>query len=69
MPANSIKQRRAFAIAEHDPDDLYARNRSLLKVDPGDMHDFAATSEKNLPVTAPGKPMFPSTKARRKRGM
>ena len=50
MPAVSKKQRRAIAIAEHRPDELYARNKSLKKMKKSDMHDFAATSEKKLPT-------------------
>jgi hypothetical protein len=49
MPAVSKAQREAIAIAEHNPDKLYKRNRGLLKMDPEDMHDFAATPEKGLP--------------------
>ncbi len=50
MPAVSQKQREAIAIARHHPDELYDRNKSLLKMKPSDMHDFAATPEKGLPV-------------------
>ena len=49
MPAKSVAQRQAISIAEHHPDKLYARNRGLLKMSHGQMHDFAATSEKGLP--------------------
>lgn len=49
MPALSIKQRRAMAIAEHHPDKLKARNRGLLKMTHQQLHDFAATPEKKLP--------------------
>jgi len=48
MPAKSIAQRRAIAIAEHDPSELFGRNRSLLSMKPEDMHDFAATLETGL---------------------
>lgn len=48
MPAKSKAQRRAIAIAEHHPEQLYARNRGLLKMSHSDMHDFAATPEKGL---------------------
>lgn len=50
MPALSKKQRRAMAIAEHHPSQLYAKNRGLLKMSHQQLHDFAATKEKNLPV-------------------
>ncbi len=49
MPAKSIAQRKAIAIAEHAPGKLYARNKGLLSMDKEDMHDFAATPEKGLP--------------------
>ena len=48
MPAFSKKQRRAAAIAEHHPEELYERNRGMLKMSQGQMHDFAATKEKGL---------------------
>ena len=43
MPAVSEKQRRLFAIAEHHPGQLYARNRGALSMSQGQLHDFAAT--------------------------
>lgn len=43
MPAVSDAQRKAIAIAEHNPNKLYARNKGLLKMSPQDMHDFAST--------------------------
>jgi hypothetical protein len=49
MPALSIKQRRAMAIAEHHPGELYARNRTLTKMTHAQLHDYATTPEKNLP--------------------
>ena len=49
MPALSIKQRQAMAIAEHDPSRLKKRNRGLLKMSHQQLHDFAATPEKGLP--------------------
>lgn len=53
MPARSKAQRRAIAIAEHHPSEVFARNRGLLKMKRSDMHDFAATKEKGLPARAP----------------
>jgi hypothetical protein len=53
MPARSKAQRIAIAIAEHEPDKLYARNKGLLDMKPSDMHDFAATPEKGLPAHVP----------------
>jgi len=48
-PARSKAQRQAIAIAEHKPDELYARNKGLLGMTKSQMHDFAATKEKGLP--------------------
>lgn len=59
MPAKSVAQRRLMAIAEHNPDELYERNRGLLKMNKNQLHDFAATREKGLPARA--------TAARRRR--
>jgi hypothetical protein len=49
MPAESTAFRRAAAIAEHHPEKLYKRNRSLLKMTHEDLHDYASTPEKGLP--------------------
>lgn len=38
-----------MAIAEHRPDELYERNRDLLKMTHLQLHDFASTPEKGLP--------------------
>jgi len=38
-----------MAIAEHRPEELYARNRGLLTMSKGQLHDFAATQESGLP--------------------
>jgi hypothetical protein len=50
MPATSTAQRRAMAIAEHHPDDLYARNSGLAKMTHRQLHDFASTPETHLPA-------------------
>jgi hypothetical protein len=50
MPAVSKDQRIATAIAEHDPQKLYKRNRGLLRMNNSQLHDFAKTSEFGLPV-------------------
>ena len=50
MPAVSKKQRRAAAIAEHAPGKLYARNKPMMKMGKGDLHKFASSSEKGLPM-------------------
>lgn len=49
MPALSIRQRRAMAIAEHHPSKLEAKNRGLLKMSHKELHDFASTPESGLP--------------------
>lgn len=49
MPTESDIQRRAMAIALHNPSKLYARNRGLLKMTKSQLHDFASTKEKGLP--------------------
>lgn len=50
MPAESIKQRRAMAIAEHHPSKLFKKNKSLLQMSKSQLHDFAVTKESKLPV-------------------
>lgn len=52
MPSVSKDQQIAMAIAEHEPDKLYARNRGLLKMSHQQLHDFAATPRKGLPKKA-----------------
>lgn len=63
MPATSEAQRRAMAIAEHHPGQLYGRNRGLLKMTHSQLHDFASTKETNLPHYVESK----SAKRERKR--
>ena len=55
MPAKSKKQRRAIAIAEHAPDKLFKRNAGLKKMAKSDMHEFAKTPEKGLPMKKKAK--------------
>ncbi len=52
MPATSKIQRQAMAIAEHHPEKLYRRNRSLLGMTGEQLHDYAAIPEKGLPKRA-----------------
>lgn len=49
MPAVSKNQRVAMAIAEHHPEKLSGKNKGLLKMSKGQLHDFASTKEKGLP--------------------
>lgn len=55
MPAKSEKQRKAMAIAEHHPDELYKRNKGLKKMSKNQLHDFASTKESKLPKKAKKK--------------
>lgn len=50
MPARSKKQRWAMAIAEHEPGKLNPENKGLLKMSKKQLHDFAKTKEKGLPM-------------------
>lgn len=43
MPAKSEKQRQVMAIAEHAPSKLHKKNRGLLKMSKGQLHDYAST--------------------------
>jgi hypothetical protein len=43
MPAATEKQRILFAIAEHNPSKLYAKNKKLAKLPKGTLHEFAST--------------------------
>jgi len=49
MPARSKAFRRLAAIAEHHPEEVSAKNRSVLNMTKEQLHDFAATPEKRLP--------------------
>ena len=50
MPAKSKKQRKAMAIAKHQPSKLYKRNRGLKKMTNKQLSEFARTKEKGLPM-------------------
>jgi hypothetical protein len=49
MPAKSKAQQKLMAIAEHDPDKFYKKNRKVLRLTHAQLHDFAATKTKDLP--------------------
>jgi len=53
MPAKTRKQQQLMAIAEHEPDKLYAKNRGVLDMSQQQLHDFAAT--KGAPKKLPKK--------------
>ena len=55
MPAKSKKQRRLMAMAEHHPEMILEKNSGVLSMSKGQLHDFAATSEKKLPMRAKRK--------------
>lgn len=48
MPAVSKKQRIAMAIAEHDPEKLYSKNKGMKRMSHKQLHDFASTKDKDL---------------------
>jgi len=52
MPAESKAQQIAMAIAEHEPEKLYARNAGLKDMSHKQLHDFASTPRHNLPSYA-----------------
>jgi len=39
-----------MAIAEHEPNKLYGKNRGLLKMSRSQLHDFASTKRSKLPM-------------------
>ena len=45
MPAVSEKQRKMMAIAEHHPEKLYKKNRSVLSMSHKQLHDFASKKD------------------------
>jgi hypothetical protein len=54
VPAESVSQRRAAAIAKHHPEKLYARNRGLLGLKREELSKVAETKEGGLPGRASG---------------
>ena len=54
MPSVSKNQQIAMAIAEHSPSKLYSRNKSLLKMSKGQLHEFASTKRSSLPKKIAG---------------
>ena len=55
MPAKSRKQQQMMAIAEHEPEKLFDKNKGVLDMSQGQLHDFAAT--KNAPKKVKKKVM------------
>lgn len=65
MPAVSTKQRKLMAIAEHNPSAVKPENKGVLKMDKGQLHDFAST--KGLaPTKAKARVPIVSKKAKQK---
>ena len=64
MPAVSEKQRMAMAIAEHEPEKLYARNKGLKKMSKSQLHDFAVKPKRKKRKKEPTVADY-----RKKRGM
>ncbi len=50
MPAKSVKQRRAMAIAEHAPAKLYKRNAGMKNMVAAQLAEFTEVPEKTLPA-------------------
>jgi len=46
MPSKTEKQREAMAIALHTPEKLHKKNRGMLSMTKGQLHDFAVKSKK-----------------------
>jgi hypothetical protein len=42
MPAKSEKQRMMMRIAEHHPEELYERNKGVLKMSKNQLSEFAS---------------------------
>ena len=38
-----------MALAEHNPSEVYARDKGVLSMSKEQLHDFASTKETNLP--------------------
>lgn len=49
MPAKSVAQQQAAAIAKHHPEKLYKRNRSLLGMTDEQLSHYSETSHEGLP--------------------
>ena len=50
MPAKSKKQQQLMAIAAHSPEKVQEKNKGVLKMTQSQMHDYASTDRKGLPV-------------------
>lgn len=52
MPAKSVAQQRLMQIAEHNPSAVYSKNKSVLNMTNGQLHDFSVGSESGKPMYA-----------------
>jgi hypothetical protein len=50
MPAKSKKQQGLMAVAEHEPDKITPQNQGVVKMTKSQLHDFATTDKKGLPI-------------------
>lgn len=50
MPSQTEKQRRMMAIAEHEPQKLYKRNRGVLSMTKKQLHEFASSTKSSPPA-------------------
>ena len=50
MPSVSQKQQKLMGIALSNPKKLYSRNKGVLGMNHEQLHDFASTKRRNLPV-------------------
>lgn len=66
MPAVSVAQRTAMAIAEHHPEELSAKNAGLKDMTHKQLHDFAHTPEKGLPEHAHKNASYKMARAARR---
>ncbi len=53
MPAVSIKQRQAAAIALHHPERVYKRNKAMTRMSKKQLREFASTKEDDLDWETP----------------
>lgn len=63
-PAVSKKQQMVMAIAKHQPEKLYKKNKGILKMGKEQMHEYAETKRKGLPEH---KPMMEAMKKKLKK--
>lgn len=55
MPAESEKQRKAAAIALHNPGKLFKKNREMLKMSKSELKDYARKPGNKSASSNPGK--------------